>query len=114
VFHAAPYSSSVVHPDDGLPIRYSWNPRFEAANVPLALSGHFHHYERLVANGVTYVVSGGGSATLYAQGEPLPESQVYARKTHFVLLEIYANYIDLTAVSVDGEILDQARIDIRP
>ena len=83
VFHVAPYSSSVVHPDDGLPVRYSWNWRFEDANVPLVLSGHFHHYERLFANGITYIVSGGGSSTLYAQGESLPESQNYARKDSF-------------------------------
>ena len=71
VFHVAPYSSSIVHPDDGLPVRYSWNWRFEQSKVPLVLSGHFHHYERLVANGITYIVSGGGSSTLYAQGELL-------------------------------------------
>ncbi len=112
VFHVAPYSSSVVHPADGLPVRFSWNWRFEDANVPLALSGHFHHYERLIANGITYIVTGGGSSTLYAQGELLPESQTYARKTHFVLLEIYQDTIDLTAISVDGEIIDQATIPI--
>lgn len=112
VFHVAPYSSSVVHPDDGLPVRYSWNRRFEDANVPLVLSGHFHHYERLIANGITYIVSGGGSSTLYAQGEPLPESQIYARKTHFVLLEIYESHIDLFAISLGGEIIDQTTIPL--
>ena len=112
VFHVAPFSSSVVHPDDGLPVRYSWNWRFEEANVPLSLSGHFHHYERLIANGITYIVSGGGSSTLYAQGELLPESQIYARKTHFVLLEIYEDYVDLTAITLDGEIIDQATIPL--
>ena len=112
VFHVAPYSSSVVHPDDGLPVRYSWNWRFEDANVPLALSGHFHHYERLISNGITYIVSGGGSSTLYAQGESLAESQIYARKTHFVLLEIYEDYIDLSAISLDGDTIDQVNISL--
>lgn len=110
VFHVAPYSSSIVHPDDGLPVRYSWNWRFENAHVPLVLSGHFHHYERLIANNITYIVSGGGSSTLYAQGDLLPESQIYARKTHFVLLEIYEEYIDLSTISLDGEIIDKATI----
>lgn len=110
VFHTAPYSSSLVHPDDGLPIRYSWNWRFEQARVPLVLSGHFHHYERLIANGITYLVSGGGSSVLYAQGESLPESQIYARQTHFVLLEFYANYIELKTIALDGHIIDQAMI----
>lgn len=112
VFHVAPYSSSIVHPDDRLPVLYSWNWRFEQANVPLSLSGHFHHYERLIANGITYVVTGGGSSTLYAQGELLPESQIYARRTHFVLLEIYADHIELAAISVEGDVIDRATIPI--
>lgn len=112
VFHVAPYSSSVVHPDDGLPVRYTWNPLFEGSKVPLSFSGHFHHYERLVANGITYIVSGGGSSTLYAQGELLPESQIYARRTHFVLMEIFHDHIELRAISKEGEILDQATVSL--
>jgi predicted phosphodiesterase len=110
VFHVAPFSSSIVHPDDRLPVLYSWNWRFEQANVPLSLSGHFHHYERLIANGITYIVSGGGSSTLYAQGDLLPESQIYARRTHFVLLEIYPDRIKLSAISLEGDIIDRATI----
>jgi len=113
VFHVAPYSSSIVHPNDGLPVRYSWNWRFEEAEVPLVLSGHFHHYERLVANEITYIVSGGGSSTLYAQGIPLPESKIYARKTHFVLLEIYEEHIDLTTKVLTGETIDREVIPLQ-
>jgi predicted phosphodiesterase len=112
IFHVAPFSSSIVHPDDGKPVRLSWNWRFEEANVPLVLSGHFHHYERLISNGITYIVSGGGSSTLYAQGELLPESKIYARRTHFVLLEIFKDHINLTAVSLDGDIIDQTTINL--
>ncbi|MEW5871063.1 MAG: metallophosphoesterase [Chloroflexota bacterium] len=112
VFHVAPYSSSVVHPDDGRPMRLTWGPLFEAAGVRLSFSGHFHHYERLFANGVTYIVSGGGSSTLYAQGQSLPESQIYLRRTHFVLMEIYADRIQLSAISKEGETLDQAVISL--
>ena len=112
IFHVAPYSSSVVHPDDGLPVRYSWNWRFEQANVPIVLSGHYHHYERLIKKGITYIVSGGGSSTLYVQGDSLPESNVYARKSHFVILEIFSDQINLNAISSDGEIIDSATISL--
>ena len=88
-----------MHPDDGLPVRYSWNWRFEQTNIPLVLSGYFHHFERMIANGITYIISGGGSSTLYAQGEPLPESQIYARKTHYVLLKMFENHINIIAIS---------------
>ena len=112
VFHVSPYSSSIVHPDDGDPIRLSWNYLFEAANVPLVVSGHFHHYERLNANGITYVVSGGGSSTLYAKGGSLPESQLYVPRTHFVLLEIHQDRIELSAIAREGDTFDQSTITL--
>jgi acid phosphatase len=89
-------------------------PLFEAASVPLVISGHFHGYERLVANGITYLVAGGGSATLYSIGERLPQSQVAHRRTHFVLLEIDDQAIDVTTYALGGEVLDQMEIPLPP
>jgi len=107
VFHVPPFFSGSVHPQDGIPIRQSWHAILAAAKVPLVFSGHSHHYERSLADGITYIVSGGGSSILYAPGDILPESQIYARRTHFVLVEIYTDRIELTAIDKDGEILDQ-------
>jgi predicted phosphodiesterase len=112
VLHVSPFSSSAVHRNEGLPIRQSWVPLFEAAHVPVVFSGHTHQYERLKVNGIAYIVSGGGSAVTYAQGALLPESQVFARKSHFVLAELYPNRLDLTSLSVDGETIDQASIPL--
>ena len=106
IFHIAPFSSSVVHPEDGAPIRNFWVPLFEEANVPAAFSGHFHHYERLTVNGITYIVAGGGSSVLYAVGEYLPQTEVITRTSHFILLEVYPDTLEITAVDVDGNILD--------
>jgi len=114
VMHVAPYSSSSVHPTDSLPPRQQWVPQFEAARVPLVISGHFHGYERLAANGITYLVAGGGSSTLYVIGERVPQSQVAARRTHFVLLELDDQVIRMTAHALGGEILDQAEVPLPP
>ncbi|MCJ7514218.1 MAG: metallophosphoesterase [Anaerolineales bacterium] len=114
VLHVAPYSSSSVHPTNSLPMRQGWVPLFEGAGVPLSFSGHFHEYERLIARGITFIVSGGGSSRLYAPGEELPESQVFARRTHFVLMEIDSDRIELTAIALGGEVLDQAVISLPP
>jgi len=108
VFHVSPYSSSVVHPQDSAFTRAVWVPQFESAgSVPLVLSGHFHHYERLLVNDITYLVSGGGSSILYAAGPYLPESQIYTHQTHFVLLEINDDRLQMSAISVDGILLDE-------
>jgi predicted phosphodiesterase len=112
IFHVSPLSSSSVHPRDGRPVRSTWSPLFEAAGVPVVFSGHFHQYERLQAGGITYVVSGGGSSILYAPGALVPESQIFHRRTHFVLGELEAGLLRLTAIGLEGEILDQVEIPL--
>ncbi len=114
VVHVAPFSSSSVHPTNSLPVRRGWVPLFAAARVPLVFSGHFHQYERLAAHGITYIVTGGGSSTLYAPGEWLPESLRFARSTHFVLMELDGDRIRLKAIALGGEILDQTEIVLPP
>lgn len=112
VFHVAAYAAG-LHPRDGLPVQELWVPQFEAANVPLVLSGHDHNYERFQINGITYVVSGGGSTALYAQSEAPEGLQVFAQCTHFTLLEIYTDRIDVQAIALGGEVLDQATIPLQ-
>ncbi|MGH2619191.1 MAG: metallophosphoesterase family protein, partial [Anaerolineales bacterium] len=86
VFHTPPFTSG-LHRNDGTALAAEWLPRFEAAGVPLVLSGHDHNFERILFNGITYVVSGGGSRTLYPDSGFVPGSQAFAMQTHFVLLE---------------------------
>ena len=112
VFHVPPYSSGPHGATDSLPVRLVWGPLFEAVDVPLVLSGHDHDYERLLVNGITYVVSGGGSATIYEMETLLEESQAAAQRAHFVLLEITADRIVLSAIAPDGEVFDQAVIPL--
>jgi predicted phosphodiesterase len=111
VFHVPPFTSG-LHPYDGLAVRSEWLPLFEASKVPLVLSGHDHNYERLVANGITYIVSGGGSSVLYNQGVTVPESVVFVHRTHFVLMELYVDRLDLKAVAPGGDVIDQTTVPL--
>ncbi len=107
IFHVSPFSSSSVHPTNSLPVREVWAPLFEASRVPVVFSGHFHQYERLSRGGVTYIVTGGGSSILYAPGEVLPESEVVLRRTHYVLVEVDADRVTLSAIALGGDVLDR-------
>ncbi len=111
VFHVPPYTSG-RHRLDGTAVVRSWVPLFEAYNVPLVLSGHDHNYERLYQNGVNYVVSGGGSSILYEQGIPLAISELFFKQSHYLIIDIMAETIFLSAYASDGSQLDMMKIDL--
>ena len=111
VFHVPPYTSG-RHRLDGTAVVRSWVPLFETFNVPLVLSGHDHNYEHLYQNGVDYVVSGGGSSILYEQGIPLPISEVFFKQSHYLVIDVMAETLFLTAYASDGTQLDKIEIDL--
>jgi hypothetical protein len=113
VFHVPPFTSG-GHALDGAPVISSWVPEFEASNVVLVLSGHDHNYERLERNGITYVVSGGGSSLLYPLQQRREESLRFEAAMHYVLLEVGIESIQLTALASDGEIIDSDTIRFTP
>jgi len=110
VMHVPPYSYG-RHAGTGLTVR-GWTTLYEGANVPLVLSGHDHNYERVTINGITYIISGGGSASLYPQTEDMPEGGVFIQQSHWVLLEIYEDRIEVQARGRDGTVLDRATIPL--
>ncbi len=111
VFHTPPFTSG-LHRNDGKALAAEWLPRFEAAGVPLVLSGHDHNFERILFNGITYIVSGGGSRILYPDSGFVPGSQAFAMQTHFVLLEINRDRISVEAINLADEVIDRATIEL--
>jgi hypothetical protein len=63
-----------------------------------------------VVDGVTYVVTGGGSSQLYPAVNIDPLSQAFSVSSHFVLLEFYDGQIVIRAIDKNGKILDQAQV----
>lgn len=113
ITHVPLFTSSSIHPKDSLPVQQAWHSLFSSAQVPLVLSGHSHNYERLTVDGVTYVITGGGSSQLYPALELNPHSQAFSVSSHFVLLEFYEEQITITAIDKNGKILDQAQVPVR-
>ena len=75
-FHHPPYSSSSTHFGGWTDFRALWCPLFINRSVTAVFSGHVHAYERLRANGITYVVAGTGGGPFYELSETkLPESR---------------------------------------
>ncbi len=89
-----------------------WADEFEAAGLPLVISAHDHVYERLVHGPTTYIVSGGGSATTYSLIAPNENSKFFASASHFTLFDVYPDRIEVKAIGVEGELIDQATITL--
>lgn len=81
--------------------------------VSVVLTGHDHDYQRfLSAEGTTYIVTGGGGRELYPL-IPLctpPELRAGKVKHHFTGTEVYSDRMAVTAVAVDGSVLDHVDI----
>jgi 3',5'-cyclic AMP phosphodiesterase CpdA len=112
VFHQPAYSCAS---HGGTPtIQQWWVPILEEHRVALVITGHDHYYERFLSpNDVTYVVTGGGGADLYARNPGctgVPQSQATATRHHFVGVEVTDGALTLTAVARTGETLDQTTI----
>jgi len=112
--HRPEYTSSTGHPpaDD---LQQAWESILDAHHVDLVLDGHAHAYERskpLVAGqpvaegaGPVYIVEGGGGADPY---DVSPQAfTAFAEKIYgYVLLDISANKLTLTAKTTDGSVID--------
>ncbi|MEJ2013476.1 MAG: metallophosphoesterase [Anaerolineales bacterium] len=81
-------------------------PLFEKYGVDAVLMGHHHSYERILRNGITYIVTAGGGAELYELNEPEPGSQVAVSAHHFMVIEIHDNRLVGRAIDQHGRVID--------
>lgn len=109
VLHHGPYSSGL----------HGGNESLLLANVPellrkhrvdLVFSGHDHVYERGDANGLRYVISGGGGAPLYKQFRNAPTTQKFEPAYHFLRLEVTSSALTMLATRHDGSTLERCAL----
>ena len=106
LMHIAPFSAG-LHSRDGSPLRSAWHPRFAEAGVPLVLAGHDHNYERFFVDNVTYVVSGGGSAVLYARQAEIPGEIQFSARNHFLVIDLVAGQVTVRAITEEDHLIDE-------
>jgi tartrate-resistant acid phosphatase type 5 len=100
--HHPPYSSA----SHGNEAYMQWP--FKAAGVDLALFGHDHAYERIVVDGLTYIVNGLGGRSLYPFENVLPESQVRFNATLGAqLIEATSEQLTSRFYDIDGKLIDE-------
>lgn len=100
-FHHAPYSSGYHGNTDHM----QWP--FKDWGASVVITGHDHHYERLLIGDFLYFVNGLGGGARYPTLVPIPGSQVRYRARHgAMLVEATPTEISFQFITVDGEIID--------
>jgi 3',5'-cyclic AMP phosphodiesterase CpdA len=112
VMHVPLYSSGELH-GSSLGLQASLKDTFERYGVQLVMAGHDHNYERTMSmGGVTYIVSGGGCCPREVGLSPFTAAA--AKGLHFVVVDVDADVMRISAWGPSGEVLDQAEIARRP
>jgi len=78
---------------------------FRDINAKIVFSAHDHGYQRIERDGITYIVSAGGGASIY----PISDVRGMIKKAavhHFVILE-YNGSFKVTVRDVSGRIIDE-------
>lgn len=108
-FHHPPYSSGTTH---GSSVWMQWPYRQWGADV--VVSGHEHHYERLVVDGLLYLVNGAGGKSLYPFGPPIAGSQVRYNDDYGALrVEASTSSLTFQFIARTGEVVDSYRLRMR-
>lgn len=86
--------------------------RLVGSDAVLVLAGHHHYYDRsLPLDGITYVVSGGGSRKLYAAETPNERTAKFqAGKNHFGVVDVYPGHLEVRVVDLEANEIDRFAI----
>jgi acid phosphatase len=109
-FHQPVYTSGFHEP--AAEARRLWAPLLRRGRVALVLQGHNHMYERLVVDGVTYITTGGGGATLYPCVRPVSGLRECVLAHHFLAVTATARAVSVRAVGTRGDTIEKVRIPV--
>ncbi len=102
-FHHPPYSSG----RHGNVQRMQWP--FAQWGATAVLTGHDHDYERIMRNGIVYIVNGLGGVSLYPFPHKTPVKgsvKRYAANYGALKVEADAHHLTFQFITVDGKVID--------
>ena len=80
------------------------------AGVPLVLAGHNHYYARANVDGIQYITTGGGGASLYDPVCSAPNMLICKKDYHYLKLVFSPQQLTVTALTPEGTVLDEFTI----
>jgi hypothetical protein len=109
VVHHGPWSSG-PHGDNKLLQDANVPQLLRAHKVDLVISGHDHIYERGSAEGLPYLVSGGGGSPVYRVKKAEKTSRRYESTRHFVEAIVSPAAIQFVAMRPDGSTIESCAL----
>ena len=101
-FHEPPYTTNTGHTSN-LRIRQYLCPLMERFHVRIAFQGHVHCYEHSLANGVHYLITGGGGAPLSTGWGAWQPWTVYRDAIYeFVLVDVRGDTVFSRGIRTNG------------
>jgi len=94
-------------------LRRVWlHGRLKDTGATLVLAGHHHYYERSrPLDGITYVVSGGGSRKLYGEERTDERTACFrAGVNHFGIVDVFADRLMVRVLDLEGGEIDRFAI----
>jgi hypothetical protein len=112
-FHVPPYSA-LREDDFQLAVRQMLVPLFQQYGVDAVFNGHHHDYQRILVNGITYLVTGGGGAETYPVTQSYPGLLAYYNGLHVVYITLTGETLTGQAMTPEGEVFDTFTLTPRP
>jgi len=114
MFHHPLYSGtkSVSRRLGAAEIREYFGPILEEAGVDVVLNGHDHNYQHTFVNGVHYIITGGGGASLYAVAKKWGFTK-QAAVHHWLRVFVNGKRATIEAVDLDGKLLEKIELRAR-
>jgi hypothetical protein len=109
VLHHGPYSSG-LHGGNESMIATRVPELLKAHKVDVVFSGHDHTYERGDANGLRYVISGGGGAPLYKEHRNEIFLKKFEAAYHFLSVEVAKAALTMTVIRLDGSVIERCSL----
>lgn len=109
-FHQPIYTAGIHAP--ATEARRLWGPLLRDGRVALVLQGHNHAYERLEADGITYITTGGGGAPVFPCVRPSKELRACLATHHFLTVTATSRTVSVRAVTPSGQTLERVRIPV--
>lgn len=83
---------------------------FRSLGIKLVFSAHDHNYQRFMVDGINYVITGGGGASLYSKKCDNDFLVKFYKEYNFVILNITNSIIKLTTYDINKRIIDSLEI----